>query len=99
MTTLEEKKEKVIQSLQNIEDPELNLDIWTLGLVYKVELLSETEINLVITYTSPMCPYGPQIHEQINDEMRALGFIATNIDVVFDPPWQPPAELRAALGI
>lgn len=99
MPTLEEKKEQVIEALKNIEDPELSMDIWTLGLVYKVDVASETEVNLLITYTSPMCPYGPAIHEQINDEMRALGFLATNIDVTFDPPWQPPAELRSALGI
>lgn len=96
---LEEKKQQVIEALKTVEDPELNLDIWTLGLVYNIEIPTETEVILTITYTTPMCPYGPALRESIHDEMRALGFIMINTEVTFDPPWQPPAELRTALGV
>lgn len=92
-------KEEIIEILKTIKDPELDLDIWTLGLVYKINVVSELEINFEITYTTPMCPFGPQINQKIQDEMRYVGFKHTDIKVVFDPPWQPSEELRASLGV
>lgn len=92
-------KEQIIETLQTIKDPELDLDIWTLGLVYKVEILDDVSVSFDITYTTPMCPFGPQIKQKIQDEMRYLGLKEVNINVVFDPPWEPSEELRASLGI
>jgi len=92
-------KEKIIEVLKTIEDPELHLDIWTLGLVYEINIKSHDEINFVITYTTPMCPFGPAIKQKIREEMNSLGFGAIDIEVAFDPPWEPSEELRTALGI
>lgn len=92
-------KERVIEILKTIEDPELHLDIWTLGLVYEINIKNENEIHFVITYTTPMCPFGPVIKQKITEEMRSLGFGVVDIEVAFDPPWEPSEELRTALGI
>jgi len=92
-------RNEIIEVLKTIKDPELNLDIWTLGLVYKIEIKSDDEIYFEITYTTPMCPFGPQIKQNIHDEMRYMGINTTDIKVVFDPPWQPSEELRASLGV
>lgn len=95
----EEQKHIVVESLKKIKDPELNLDIWTLGLVYDIEIKNEHAISFEITYTSPLCPFGPTIKQNIQDEMKLLGFTAVDIEVVFDPPWEPSQELRTMLGI
>jgi metal-sulfur cluster biosynthetic enzyme len=92
-------KEEVIEVLKTIEDPELFLDIWFLGLVYKVEL-NETLAKLEITFTSPMCPAGPMIIDQIKDKVSALeGIDRVEVEVVFDPPWQPSDEVKGLLGM
>lgn len=94
-----QSKQQIIESLKTVKDPELDLDIWTLGLVYKIDIKSETSVAFEITYTTPMCPFGPVIKQKMQDEMRYLGFKEIDIDVVFDPPWQPSEELRTALGL
>ena len=90
-------KEKAIEVLKKIEDPELGLDIWTLGLVYKVEV-KERDVFIDLTFTSPMCPYGPMLLEQIDQELRAAGFFP-KIEVVFSPPWKPSDEVKMMLGL
>lgn len=92
-------KDEIIEILKTIKDPELDLDIWTLGLVYEIKIESDELINFVITYTSPMCPFGPEINRKIQDEMRYAGFKHTNIKVVFEPAWKPSDELRESLGV
>jgi len=92
-------KQDIIETLKTIKDPELNLDIWTLGLVYEIDIKNETDIYFKITYTTPMCPFGPHINQKIQDEMRYLGFTNTEIEVVFTPAWEPSEDLRASLGL
>ena len=92
-------REQIIEMLETVTDPELGLDIWTMGLVYEIDIKSDTHLQLLITYTSPMCPAGPIIQQEITDSMRQIGFSAVEIEVTFDPPWKPTDKLRAALGI
>ena len=92
-------KQDIENEIKLIIDPELGIDIWTLGLVYEINIKSHDEINFVITYTTPMCPFGPAIKQKIREEMNSLGFGAIDIEVAFDPPWEPSEELRTALGI
>ena len=91
-------KEQAINSLKRVIDPELNLDIWTLGLIYKLEV-NNKDVNIDMTFTSPMCPYGPMLVEQVKQELNSTGFSNTNIQVVFSPPWEPSQDLREALGV
>ena len=93
-------KEKIIKVLQNTEDPELGIDIWALGLIYKVEVDEEAETaKVTMTFTTPMCPFGPQMIGEIKMKMMALGLRAAEIEVTFDPPWEPTDELREMLGV
>lgn len=91
-------RESVIEALKTVIDPELHLDIYTMGLVYDIVVESDEHVQLTITYTTPMCPYGPLLEKKIDEAMHDLGFKQVEIKVVFDPPWQPSAELRAMLG-
>lgn len=92
-------RENVIEILKTIKDPEINLDIWTLGLIYNLEIDNDN-IKILLTYTTPLCPWGPQINEQITTALKNIpGVKNVDIELTFDPPYQMPEELRATLGI
>ncbi len=92
-------KERIIEELETIIDPEIGLDLWTLGLIYNINIESEEKVIITLTYTTPLCPYGPAINTEVTDAMRSLGFKAVEIDLTFDPPWKPPENLREMMGV
>ena len=92
-------KEDVMNVLKSVNDPELSIDIVTLELIYNVNVENDN-VKIKMTFTSPMCPYGPMLVEEIKAKVNQLnGVKEVNIEVVFDPPWQPSEELRATLGV
>ncbi len=90
-------KEIVNETLKKIEDPEIRIDIVTLGLVYNVEV-NDNNVNIRMTLTTPACPYGPWLIEDVKKKLIEAGANQVNVEVVFDPPWQASEELRALLG-
>jgi metal-sulfur cluster biosynthetic enzyme len=92
-------KEDVVEICKHYEDPELGIDIWTLGLIYEIKVLDSKKVYLKITFTSPMCPFGPEMVEDLNQLIKYKGAEEVDIDVVFDPPWKPSEELRDMLGL
>lgn len=96
---MEELQAKVEEMLQTVIDPELNVDIWTMGLIYRVDMHSEKRIDILMTFTTPLCPAGEQIKDEVRESMKILGFTDVRVDVTFDPPWKPTPELRQALGV
>jgi len=93
------KKKNIIELLETVIDPELGIDIYTLGLIYDIEIKSEDRVHIVMTYTTPMCPAGPIIQEDIRNSLETLGVEHVETEVVFDPPWKPPENLRIMLGV
>ena len=74
-------------ALEGVHDPELDLDIFNLGLVYDVAVDGE-KVDVEMTFTSPMCPAGPTIVKDATAAIDALeGVEETNIEIVWDPPW------------
>jgi metal-sulfur cluster biosynthetic enzyme len=93
-------KEKVIAALQKLPDPELGIDLWTLGLIRGVEVSQDEEqVKITMTFTTPLCPYGPQMVADIKKMLIDLGARVADVEVVFDPPWEPPEGLREMLGV
>ncbi len=92
-------KEKIIEQLKTVMDPEIPVDIYTLGLIYDIKIVSKDHVFLLLTYTTPSCPFGSIMKQQIEDKVRALGFGKVEIEVTFDPPWKPSQELRDMLGV
>jgi len=93
-------KEDVINVLKTVIDPELFIDVWFLGLIYKIEPRENGELYIQMTFTSVACPLAPMIMEEIRAKTMALpGVTKTVIEVVFDPPWVPSDELKAHLGL
>ncbi|MEK7606824.1 MAG: metal-sulfur cluster assembly factor [Patescibacteria group bacterium] len=98
---LQEKKltkENIEVTLQTILDPEVEVDIWTMGLIYRVGIRGDT-VDVDMTYTTPLCPFGPEIVGQVKAKILELGAKEVRVNVVFDPPWKPPAELKEILGM
>ncbi len=92
-------KEQVQEVLKKINDPEIMVDIMTLELVRNVEV-KDDHIHILMTLTTPMCPYGPQLLAQIKQEVQQIsGVKDVTIELTFTPPWEPNNELRAMLGI
>jgi metal-sulfur cluster biosynthetic enzyme len=97
MTTPEE----VTEALTNVIDPELGLDFVELGLIYGVEV-EGGHVHVTFTLTSPGCPIGPQVSEQIEEFVGELeGVESVDSTMVFSPPWSPEKmseEAKFALG-
>jgi metal-sulfur cluster biosynthetic enzyme len=92
-------KELLIEEVfKKYNDPELEIDIWTLGLVYGIEV-KEKDVDIKLTFTSPMCPFGPQMVEEIKSRVKEQGAENVEVEVVFEPRWEPSEELREMLGV
>lgn len=92
-------REQIIEALKAVEDPELFLDIWFLGLIYGIDIDGE-RVKIEMTLTSPMCPAGPEMVQQVQEKVSSLdGVEGVDINVVFSPPWEPSDEVKAALGL
>lgn len=93
-------EKEVKEVLKNTYDPELGIDLDTLGLIYDVDFDERAQkLYIKMTFTTPLCPYGPQMIGELKGKFRALGLDDVKIDVVFDPPWEPSPEVRAMLGV
>ena len=93
-------KEQVIEILKQVNDPEIGIDVYTLELIYDIHLKEDGSVFIKMTFTTPMCPYGPMLLDEIKTRVSEIeGIKGVDIEVVFDPPWQPSDELRATLGV
>ncbi len=94
-------KDDVMNELKTVNDPELGVNIVDLGLVYEVEERSEKDVFIKLTLTSPACPLGPQIIDEIKQKLSAIGLTA-EIEITFNPPWGPDMmseDAKFELGI
>lgn len=91
-------EEKILEELKKIFDPELGIDIVTLGLIYDVSVV-DTVVVVTMTFTSPFCPFADVLLQNVEDAITLLGATDVSVNVTFDPPWQAPQELRDTLGL
>jgi metal-sulfur cluster biosynthetic enzyme len=95
-------KDDVYEALANVIDPELGLDFVELGLVYDVEVEEEGDVHVTFTLTSPGCPIGPQVSEQMKEYVGELeGVTDVHPKMTFSPPWTPDLmseDAKFALG-
>ena len=93
--------EEVEEALTNVIDPELGLDFVELGLIYGIEV-EGADVHVTFTLTSPGCPIGPQVSEQIEEFVGDLdGVDAVESTMTFVPPWTPDRmseDAKFALG-
>ncbi len=93
--------DEVMDALSNVIDPELGLDFVELGLIYGVEIDSG-DVRVTFTLTTPGCPIGPQVTEQIEEFVGEVdGVSSVDSEMVFVPPWSPEKmseDAKFALG-
>ncbi len=83
-------KEEILAKLEPIEDPELGLGLVDLGLIYDVMILDNRIVNVLMTLTTPGCPYGPQLIKAVERAVKEMdGVEKAEVEVVWDPPWDP----------
>lgn len=101
MTTAVLSPDAIRQALRQVKDPELDLNIIDLGLVYDVEV-EDGDVRIEMTLTSPGCPAGPMITNDAHKAVRALdGVKDVNIEIVWEPYWTPERidpKVRALMG-
>ena len=94
-------EDDVLEALEEVIDPELGLDFVSLGLVYDVDI-EKDEVFVTFTLTTPACPIGPQVSEQMKEFVGDLsGVNAVHPKMVFDPAWSPEMmteDAKFALG-
>ncbi|MCB1172090.1 MAG: metal-sulfur cluster assembly factor [Leptospiraceae bacterium] len=104
MSDIESIAEQVRKELGTVMDPEIGLSLTELGLIYDVNVSEDKGVNVVMTFTSMGCPYGPQLQAEAQlAASRPEGVSVANVEVVFSPPWDPHTmaseEAREMLGI
>jgi FeS assembly SUF system protein len=95
--------DRVIEALRTVYDPEIPVNIFELGLVYKIDVDDHNAVHIEMTLTSPMCPVAETLPEEVKSKVEALeGVSGATVAVVWDPPWNPSMmteEAQLELGM
>ena len=99
----ESLKDTVISVLKTIYDPEIPVDIWTLHLIYGVEVDTEGNVKIVMTVTAPNCPVAETLPSEVQVKVQAImGVKSVDVELTFDPVWSIDMlsdEAKAELGL
>ena len=83
-------RESVIAALKSVYDPEIPVDVYELGLIYKAEISDEGIVDIDMTLTAPACPVAEHMPVWVRDAVSAVeGVREARVNMVFDPPWDP----------
>lgn len=103
--TQEEKlhiEERIVEVLKTVYDPEIPVDIYSLGLIYKIDLQDDGTLDVDMTLTAPGCPAADFIMEDVRQKLDTLdGVKSANVNLVFEPEWDKSMmteEARVELG-
>ena len=81
-------KEKVIEEIKKIYDPEIPVNIYELGLIYDIKVENKNTAKVKMTLTSPNCPVAESLPKEVKDSiMQVEGIDKVDLDLVWDPPW------------
>ena len=90
-------KNKVIEEIKKIYDPEIPVNIYELGLIYKIEVDNKNKVNVDMTLTSPNCPVAESLPKEVKDNiMKIEGVSDVNLNLVWEPPWDKDKMSEAA---
>ena len=103
--TQEEKtaiEERIVDVLHTVYDPEIPVNIYDLGMIYKVDVQENGNVDLDMTFTSPSCPAADFILEDVRSKVESVeGVTSANVNLVFEPEWDKSMmseEARVELG-
>jgi FeS assembly SUF system protein len=90
-------KEKIIEEVKKIYDPEVPVNIYELGLIYKIEVLKDNKVNVEMTLTTPNCPVAESLPSSVKENiMKVAGVTDVDLKLVWDPPWTKDMMSEAA---
>mgnify|MGYP000208731027 FL=1 len=104
--TQEEKtkiEERIVDVLKTVYDPEIPVDIWNLGMIYKIDVKDDGTVDMDMTFTAPSCPAADFILEDVRTKVESVeGVKAANVNLVFEPVWDQSMmseEAKVELGL
>ena len=90
-------KQKIIECLQTIYDPEIPVSIYEMGLIYEVEVLPVNNVQIVMTLTTPSCPSAQSLPIEVDQKVSAIeGVNDVHVAVTWNPPWDKSMMSEAA---
>ena len=90
-------KSQVIEKIKKIYDPEIPVNIYELGLIYKIEVDEKNKVNIDMTLTSPNCPVAESLPKDVKQNiMKVEGVSDVNLNLVWEPPWDKDKMSEAA---
>ena len=90
-------KNKVIEKIKKIYDPEIPVNIYELGLIYKIEVDDKNKVNVDMTLTSPNCPVAESLPKDVKNIIMTIeGVSDVNLNLVWEPPWNKDKMSEAA---
>ena len=90
-------KSKVIEVVKKIYDPEIPVNIYELGLIYKIDVDEKNKVNVDMTLTSPNCPVAESLPKEVKENiMKVEGVSDVNLNIVWEPPWDKDKMSEAA---
>ena len=90
-------KTKVIDEIKKIYDPEIPVNIYELGLIYKIEVDEKNKVNLDMTLTSPNCPVAESLPKEVENNIKKIeGVSEVKLNLVWEPPWDKDRMSEAA---
>ena len=90
-------KNRVIEAVKKIYDPEIPVNIYELGLIYKIEVDEKNKINIDMTLTSPNCPVAESLPKEVKENIKKVeGVSDVNLNLVWEPPWDKDKMSEAA---
>ena len=85
---MSELKDQIVSEIKKIYDPEIPVNIYELGLIYKIEIKDVKKVNIDMTLTSPNCPVAESLPKMVKDNILKLdGVDDVDLNLVWDPPW------------
>ena len=95
-------EERIVDVLKTVYDPEIAVNIWDLGMIYKIDVLDDGNVNVDMTFTAPNCPAADFILEDVRTKIESVsGIKSANVNLVFEPAWDQSMmseEARVELG-
>ena len=94
---MSELKNKIVAEIKKIYDPEIPVNIYELGLIYKIDIKQENKVDIEMTLTSPNCPVAESVPKMVKDNILKIdGINDVDLKLVWDPPWTKDKMSEAA---
>jgi FeS assembly SUF system protein len=95
-------EERIVDVLKTVYDPEIPVNIWDLGMIYKIDVKDDATVDIDMTFTAPTCPAADFILEDVRSKVDSVeGVKSANVNLVFEPAWDQSMmseEARTELG-